>query len=258
VNRRGIDPRRRTQTPTGGRLDTALARQARNLAELRAEVIACRACPRLVEYRERVARYKRRQYRAWDYWGRPLPGFGDPKARVLLVGLAPAAHGANRTGRMFTGDRSGAWLFSALHRAGFANQAESIDRNDGLRLDDAYIAAVVRCAPPGNKPSRAEIEQCRGYLARELQLLSRVRVVVALGRVAMDGYLAARVAIGQPLPRPRPAFGHGAVHYLGDVVLVTSYHPSQQNTQTGRLTRAMFDRIFVTVRRVLSTDRLDR
>ncbi|MBI4514957.1 MAG: uracil-DNA glycosylase [Deltaproteobacteria bacterium] len=225
------------------------------LPELGRAVVACRACPRLVAHRERVAHEKRRQYLDCAYWGKPLPGFGDPQARVLLVGLAPAAHGGNRTGRLFTGDRSGDWLFAALHAAGFANQPESTDRRDGLRLTDAYITAAVRCAPPDNKPSRVELERCRAYLARELQLLPRVQVVVALGRIAMDGYLAARAAAGQSVPRPRPSFGHGATHQLGELTLVTSYHPSQQNTLTGRLTRAMLAEVFVTVRRLLQRAR---
>jgi len=219
--------------------------------QLNQEIVSCRACPRLVEHRERVAREKRRQFRDCEYWGKPLPGFGDPNARVVLVGLAPAAHGGNRTGRMFTGDRSGDWLFEALHRAGFANQPLSRDRDDGLRLADAYITAAARCAPPDNKPSRAEIEQCRGYLVREIGLLQRVRVVVVLGRIGMDAYLAARAAAGLSVPRPKPAFGHGVTHWLGDVALVASYHPSQQNTQTGRLTRPMFARVFRMVRDLL-------
>jgi uracil-DNA glycosylase family 4 len=228
-----------------------MPRDADALARLQGAIIACRACPRLVAHREQVARVKRRQYRDCDYWGRALPGFGDPHARVLLIGLAPAAHGGNRTGRMFTGDRSGDWLFAALHRAGFANQAQSTGRDDGLRLVDAYITAAARCAPPGNRPTRNELDRCRPYLIRELQLLRRVEVVVALGRIGMDAYLTARVAMGQPIPRPRPAFGHGTVHDLGDVRLVTSYHPSQQNTLPGRLTRPMFARVFTTVRRLL-------
>lgn len=219
--------------------------------QLNEEIVSCRACPRLVAHRERVAREKRRQFRDFEYWGKPLPGFGDPNARVVLVGLAPAAHGGNRTGRMFTGDRSGDWLFDALHRAGFANQPLSRDRDDGLRLADAYITAAARCAPPDNKPRRAEIEQCRGYLVREIRLLQQVRVVVVLGRIGMDAYLAARAAAGLPVPRPKPAFGHGVTHWLGDVALVASYHPSQQNTQTGRLTRPMFARVFRRVRDLL-------
>jgi len=224
------------------------------LAHLRRDIIVCRACRRLVAHREEVARIKRRQYAECSYWGRPLPGFGDPRARVLLVGLAPAAHGGNRTGRMFTGDRSGDWLFGALHRAGFANQPQSADRADGLQLRDAYVTAAVRCAPPDNKPTGEEIDRCRHYLVRELQLLRRVKVVVALGRIGMDAYFAARTAIGQPVPRPRPKFGHGVVHDFGDVRVVASYHPSQQNTQTGRLTRPMFAQVFSTVRRLLTEE----
>jgi uracil-DNA glycosylase family 4 len=228
-----------------------MARAPQALIALHNEVVACRACPRLVVHRERVAREKRRQFRGCAYWGKPLPGFGDPYARVLLVGLAPAAHGGNRTGRMFTGDRSGDWLFAALHQAGFANQGASVSRDDGLQITDAYITAAVRCAPPDNKPARDEIERCREFLMRELRLLQRVEVVVALGRIAMDAYLAARLASGQVVPRPRPAFSHAAVCDLGEVKLVTSYHPSQQNTLTGRLTQPMFARVFQIVRRLL-------
>ena len=223
------------------------------LERLHREVVTCVKCPRLVEYRQEVARVKRRMYREWDYWGRPLSGFGDPEARVLLVGLAPAAHGGNRTGRMFTGDRSGDWLYGSLHKFGFANQPTSLHRDDGLTLQDVYITAALRCAPPGNKPLREELLLCQPYLLRELRLLSRLRVVVPLGKIAFDAYLAARreMRIGS-VPTPRPRFGHGSTHTLDDgIILVASYHPSQQNTQTGRLTRAMFEDIFATVRRLL-------
>ena len=216
------------------------------------EIIGCTRCPRLVEYRERIALTKRRMYRDSDYWGRPLPGFGDPGARVLVVGLAPAAHGGNRTGRMFTGDSSGNWLYGTLHKFGFANQATSSHRDDGLALRDVYVTAAARCAPPGNSPLREELLACRPYLLRDLELLERVRVVVALGKIAFDAYLAAWLqasATEERLPTPRPKFGHGATCYLpGGITLVASYHPSQQNTQTGRLTREMFEQVFATVR----------
>ncbi len=223
--------------------------------ELHQEVIACTRCPRLVEYRQWVARTKRRMYREYDYWGRPLPGFGDPEARVLLVGLAPAAHGGNRTGRMFTGDRSGDLLYGTLYKFGFANQPTSLHRNDGLTLKDVYITAAVRCAPPANKPLREEMLACRPYLLRELRLLKRLRIAVALGKIAFDTYLAAYHELSSTwnnLPAPRPHFSHGATYALPNgITLVASYHPSQQNTQTGRLTREMFEDIFATVRRLL-------
>lgn len=226
---------------------------ARALEGLQKEVIACRQCPRLVAWRERVAREKRARYRAEAYWGRPLPSFGDPAARVLVIGLAPAAHGGNRTGRMFTGDGSADWLARALHVAGFANQPTSRRRDDGFALTDAYITAAVRCAPPANKPTRQEFANCHPYLVRELGLLARIRVVVALGRLAFDGFLAACPALGIHLPRPRPQFGHGRVHRLGPLTLIASYHPSQQNTQTGRLTTAMLHRVFRRARRLAAT-----
>jgi uracil-DNA glycosylase family 4 len=225
---------------------------ASSLAALCSQVIGCRRCPRLVEYRERVARQKRLAFRNWEYWGRPLPGFGDPAARLLVIGLAPAAHGGNRTGRIFTGDRSGDWLFDALHGFGFANQPTSTHPHDGLRLTDAYINAAVRCAPPGNKPTREELAACQPYLERELQLLHRLRVIVPLGRFAFDAYLSARRSLGQPIPQPRPRFVHGKVYDLANVVLIASYHPSQRNTQTGMLTHDMFDQVFSTARRTVS------
>jgi len=205
----------------------------------------CRLCPRLVEHRERVAREKVARFREWTYWGRPVPGFGDPRARLLVVGLAPAAHGGNRTGRIFTGDESGNWLYAALCRAGFANQASSMHRDDGLRLRDAFVSAVARCAPPANRPTPLEIATCRRYLVGELGLLTRLRVVVALGRVAHDGFLAAERGRGELVPRPAPSFAHGVEHRLpSGIVLLSSYHPSQQNTFTGRLTQTMLDRVF--------------
>lgn len=232
-----------------GPVDTVAAQ---SLKELSALIVDCRKCPRLVRYRERVAREKVARFRDWTYWGRPVPGFGDPHARLLIVGLAPAAHGGNRTGRVFTGDRSGDWLCRALYRAGFANQPTSVSANDGLRLTDAYIAAAVRCAPPQNRPTPAEFRRCTPYLVRELELLTNLRVVLALGQVAMDKVLRAWEAAGRPTPRPRPPFGHGRTFPLERGILVTSYHPSQRNTQTGLLTEEMFDAVFREVRRLLA------
>ena len=216
------------------------------LAQIQEAVVSCRRCPRLVEWRERVAREKRASFAQEAYWGRPVPAFGDPAARVVIVGLAPAAHGANRTGRMFTGDRSGDWLFGALHRAGFANQAESTAGDDGLALSGALVTAAVRCAPPDNKPSPAERDACRPYLERELALLlPGAVVVVALGGFAYTQVLRLVKAAGMLVPTPRPRFAHGLELDLGKgVTLVASYHPSQQNTFTGRLTREMFDTIW--------------
>ena len=226
------------------------------IESLNRNVIACTNCARLVEYRQTVASVKRRMYREEEYWGRPLPGFGDPEARVLLVGLAPAAHGGNRTGRMFTGDSSGDWLYGTLHKFGFASQPTSRHRDDGMTVQDVYITAAVRCAPPANKPLRDELAACRTYLLQELSLLKRLRVVVPLGKIAFDAYLTAWESGGAhdaPLPTPRPRFGHGATYSLPNAItLVASYHPSRQNTQTGRLTRPMFEDIFATVRRILT------
>jgi len=208
-------------------------------------VSRCRACPRLVAHRERIAKEKVARFREWTYWGRPVPGFGDPRARVLVVGLAPAAHGGNRTGRVFTGDESGNWLYRALHAAGFANQPTSVSRDDGLRLLDAYVTATGRCAPPDNKPTPEELARCRPFLVRELELLGRLQVVVVLGKIAHDGFLAALAARGDAVPSPRPRFAHAAEHRLPNgLLLLCSYHPSQQNTFTGRLTRQMLDAIF--------------
>jgi uracil-DNA glycosylase family 4 len=206
-------------------------------------VAACRICPRLVEWREAAAAAPPKRFRGQEYWARPVPGFGDPEARLAIVGLAPAAHGANRTGRMFTGDRSGDWLYAALHRAGYANQPTSVDAGDGLRLDDVYIAAVVRCAPPANKPTPAERDACLPYLERELELLERCRTIVTLGAFAWDGALRAIAALGGEIPRPRPRFGHGAEAEAGDWALLGCYHPSQQNTFTGKLTVPMIDSV---------------
>jgi uracil-DNA glycosylase family 4 len=206
-------------------------------------IVACRACPRLVAWREQVAREKRAAYRDEVYWGRPVPGFGDPRARLLVVGLAPAAHGGNRTGRVFTGDRSGDWLYAALHRAGFANQPTSIHKNDGLRLKDCYITACVRCAPPDNRPTPVERDRCLPFLIEDFRLMRRVRVVVCLGGFAWDGVLRASRKLGI-VPTPRPRFGHGAKATVGKYTLLGCYHPSQQNTFTGRLTEKMLDRVF--------------
>ena len=223
-----------------------------DLEELREQVIACTRCPRLVAYRERVARERRRMYRDWEYWGRPVPGFGDPLARALVIGLAPAAHGGNRTGRVFTGDRSGDMLYGALHRAGFANSPVARHRDDGLRLHDVYVTAAVRCAPPDNKPTRDEFAACRPYLHQELDWFRDLRAVVALGAIAFDAYLLACRERGVELPTPRPRFAHASALTLPHgVTLLASYHPSQRNTQTGRLTREMFDGVFADLRRVL-------
>src|SRR5436309_4656150 len=223
------------------------------LRVLQQTIISCRQCPRLVAYRQEVARTKVRRFREWDYWAKPLPGFGDPHGRLLIVGLAPAGHGGNRTGRMSTGDRSGDWLYGALHRFGFSSQAESVSRDDGMRLMDCYITATVRCAPPGNKPLPEEFDRCRSFLVDELRLLTHVRVVVALGKIAFDGYLKACRELGHALPRPLPAFGHGRVHRLPwGVTLIGSYHPSQQNTFTGTLTGPTLASIFATAKGMLT------
>jgi uracil-DNA glycosylase len=218
---------------------------AEGLAALSAEVVKCRRCPRLVAWREEVARVRRASFASEEYWGRPLPGFGDPDASVLVLGLAPAAHGGNRTGRIFTGDRSGDWLFASLWRAGFANQPDSVARGDGLSLSGAYVTAVVRCAPPGNRPLPSERDNCLPYLKRELSLLSRVRVIVCLGGFAWENAFRALPA---PAPRPRPRFGHGAEVRVDRWTLLGCYHPSQQNTFTGRLTESMMDAVFVRAR----------
>jgi uracil-DNA glycosylase len=214
------------------------------LDSLEEEIVACRLCPRLVEWRERVARDKRVAFAEQDYWGRPVPGFGDPNARILVVGLAPAAHGGNRTGRIFTGDRSGDFLFAALHSCGLSNQPNSVARGDGLLLRSTYIAAVNRCCPPGNRPTPAERDNCLPYLAREIELLRALRVLVPLGAFAWDGALRALVALGHPAGRPRPAFGHGVEAEAGAYRLLGSFHPSQQNTFTGKLTPPMLESVF--------------
>ena len=205
---------------------------------------ACRRCQRLVAWREAAAADPPKRYRGQGYWARPVPGFGDPEASVVLVGLAPAAHGANRTGRMFTGDRSGDWLYAALHRAGLANQPTSVDAGDGLRLQGAYVTAVNRCAPPDNKPTPAERDNCLPFLVEELGLLERRRVVVALGSYAWDGALRALRQMGEEVPRPKPKFGHGAETRVGELSMIGCFHPSQQNTFTGKLTEEMIDAVF--------------
>jgi uracil-DNA glycosylase family 4 len=223
------------------------------LERLDARIVRCRRCPRLVLHRETAGATPPRRHLGERYWARPLPGFGDPRARLLLVGLAPAANGGNRTGRMFTGDRSGDWLFEALHHAGFANQPTSVAAGDGLELIDAYITATIRCAPPANKPLPEEIQACRPYLLEELRLLDRVRVVVGLGRIGWEAYLRARKETGAAPPLVKPIFSHGSITPLADgVTLLASFHPSQQNTFTGKLTRPMLRGIFKTARELLS------
>jgi uracil-DNA glycosylase family 4 len=216
------------------------------------EIVACRKCSRLVEYREKVAREKRRAYREWEYWGKPVPGFGDSNAQLLILGLAPAAHGANRTGRMFTGDRSGDFLYAALHKAGFANQATSLHRDDRLSLENAYITATCRCAPPDNKPLPIEISNCRGYLERELEIL-RPKAILALGKIAWDGYLDILKQRGVIASRALYRFAHGAEAEVGPGTprLFGVYHPSQQNTQTGRVTPAMYAQVLRRIRQFL-------
>lgn len=234
-------PPARRSTSSGG---------AAALAALEAEIIACERCPRLRRWCRQVASEKVRRFAAETYWARPVPGFGDVAARLMVVGLAPAAHGGNRTGRVFTGDRSGDFLFAALHRAGFADRPESIRRGDGLSLADAWIAPLVRCAPPANRPEPAEVERCRSFLARELDLLAGVRAVLALGGVAWRGFVGLERRAGR-LQGPAPAFAHGAEVAVGAYRLFGSYHPSQQNTFTGRLTAAMLDEVLARVRRYL-------
>jgi uracil-DNA glycosylase len=222
------------------------------LDQLDRQLITCRLCPRLVAHREQVAREKKREFRDWTYWGKPVPGFGDPRARLLLVGLAPGAHGSNRTGRMFTGDASGDWLYEALFRFGFATRPEARSRDDGLRLVDCYITAAARCAPPGNKPTTAELDTCRPYLERELRLLRRVRVVLGLGKIGFEAWLRAAGWWARLRPRERPPFAHGALHRMPDgTLLLGTYHPSRQNTNTGKLTRPMWYGVFRRAKRLL-------
>jgi uracil-DNA glycosylase len=214
---------------------------ASELERLEGRIVRCRRCPRLVAWRRAVAEDPPRRHEGERYWARPVPGFGDPAARLVVVGLAPAAHGGNRTGRIFTGDRSGDWLFGALHRAGLASQPTSTGPGDGLELRGAFVTAVNRCAPPANRPTPAERDACLPYLAAELELLGSARAILALGAYAWDGALRALAALGYPPPRPRPRFGHEAVARIGPYVLVGCFHPSQQNTFTGKLTAAMLD-----------------
>jgi uracil-DNA glycosylase len=229
-----------------------MAEPLAQLAVLEQEIVSCRKCPRLVKYREKVAREKRRAYRAWEYWGKPVPGFGDAAAQLLILGLAPAAHGANRTGRMFTGDRSGDFLYAALHKAGFASQATSLDRDDGLQLHDAYISATCRCAPPDNKPLPREVSNCRGYLERELDIL-KPKAILALGKIAWDAYLEVLKRRGLIASRAPYKFAHGAESEIapGTPRLFGVYHPSQQNTQTGRVTPTMYGKVLARIRRFL-------
>jgi uracil-DNA glycosylase family 4 len=222
------------------------------LPALTRDIIACRKCARLVRCRERAAAEPPKRYTGETYWARPITGFGDPHAQLLVLGLAPAANGGNRTGRVFTGDRSGDWLYAALHRAGFANQAASTGKDDGLELANAYVTVVVRCAPPDNKPTPRERDRCLKFLEREVTLLAGVKVVVALGGFAWDGFLYAAEGLGHAIPKPRPKFGHGASALVGPYTLLGSYHVSQQNTFTGRLTEAMLDAVFAKARDFLS------
>lgn len=219
--------------------------------ELERDIIACRQCPRLVEWREEIAAQKRRAFSDWEYWGKPVPGFGDHEARLLIIGLAPGAHGSNRTGRMFTGDSSGDTLFAAMHRTGFANKPMARESGDGLELPDAFLTAVGRCAPPKNRPTAEELANCQPYLLREIELLHRVRVVLALGQIAFDGYLRALREQGVEIPRLK--FAHGLWHEFDPPTppLVACYHPSRQNTQTGRLTEEMMDAVFSRIRKAL-------
>ncbi len=226
------------------------------LEQLRQVIVACRRCPRLTAWREQVARQKVRRFSAETYWGRPVTGFGDPQAQVLIVGLAPAAHGGNRTGRLFTGDRSGDWLFRSLYRAGFTNQPTSVHADDGLVLTNCYISAIVRCAPPGNRPSQEEAAACLPFLVQEMRLLPQIRLIVALGGFAFEHTLKALRQQGVSIPKPKPKFAHGARYDLSNqMTLFGTYHPSQQNTLTGKLTEAMLDAVFSRVRKQLAETR---
>ncbi len=223
-----------------------------SLAALNRHIIACEKCPRLVAYREKIAREKRRMYRDDAYWGKPIPGWGDANARVYLIGLAPAAHGGNRTGRIFTGDSSGDFLFAALYRAGFANQPTSIACGDGLQLIDAYIGAAARCAPPDNKPTPQEFANCFPFLAREFELLKNARVLIGLGAIAFNAILRVLETHHVALPKPRPKFGHNVMYNLGKYSVIAAYHPCRQNTNTGKLTAPMLDAVFRNTKHILS------
>lgn len=224
----------------------------RTIGAVQRAIVTCEGCARLRTHCTAVAREKRRMYRDETYWGRPVPGFGDPDARLVIIGLAPGAHGANRTGRVFTGDSSGDWLYEALHRVGFASQPTSLSRDDGQQLTDCYITCAARCAPPDNKPLPEELDRCRPFLLAELRLLRRARVVLALGRVGHEAWLRATGHWDALPPRERPVFAHGAEHRFTDgLVLLSSFHPSRQNTQTGRLTRAMWHRVFARARELV-------
>lgn len=224
-----------------------------SLVQISREIEACNLCPRLREHCLHIAEIKRRAYRNMQYWGKPVPGFGDPKARLLVLGLAPGAHGANRTGRVFTGDKSGDFLYRAMHETGFANQPTSVSRNDGLQLHDAWVSASVRCAPPDNKPLPEEFRRCRPYLDREIAALRNLQAVICLGKLAWDTYLGYLRDSGQPIRMADYVFGHGAVYANRNPVLIGSYHPSQQNTSTGRLTAAMLHDVFATARQILGS-----
>ncbi len=222
-----------------------IKKNAKLLYQLQHQIIRCTKCPRLVKWRTEVAKKKTKRFADWKYWGKPNPSFGDPNARLLIIGLAPAAHGGNRTGRMFTGDRSGDWLYRTLYKFGFANQPTSESRDDGLKLKDCYITATIRCAPPANKPLPNEIQNCRPYLLQEIQLLQNVRVIVGLGRIGFDAAFDCLQELGYTRLSKRPKFVHGAKYKLNErVTLIASFHPSQQNTFTGKLTEPMFERIF--------------
>ena len=234
--------------PGAARKRSSSSATASSLSTVEREVVGCRRCPRLVAWREEVARVKRAAFADQEYWGRPIPGFGEASAAVYVLGLAPAAHGGNRTGRIFTGDRSGDWLFAALYRTGFANQPHSVSRGDGLALRDCFIAAAVRCAPPANRPTPTERDACLPYAVRELELMESVRVVVCLGGFAWDAALRLRAALGDPAPRPRPRFGHGAELAGERFTVLGCFHVSQQNTFTGKLTEPMLDDIFTRAR----------
>ena len=225
---------------------------ARSLQKIRERVVGCRECPRLVRWREQVARERTKRFSDCAYWGKPVPGFGDPKARLLTIGLAPAAHGGNRTGRMFTGDRSGDWLFRTLHKFRFSNKPTSVHREDGLILKDCYITAAIRCAPPENKPLPSEVRNCRPYLLQELEMLKNVRVIVGLGKVAFDAAVSSFHQLQWDTLKKKPKFRHGAEYRMNNgMTLIGSYHPSQQNTFTGRLTETMFDGIFRRARQLI-------